>query len=129
LIVYFSGLSENTKRFVDKLGIPADRIPLRWDSKSPLVVDQDYILIIPTYGSGSDHSSVPKQVVKFLNIEANRLHIKGIVGMGNTNFGPDFCRAANVISKKTGASVLHRVEIFGTEEDVEMVKALIPDYL
>lgn len=129
MIIYFSGLSENTKRFVDKLGIPADRIPLRWDSKSPLVAGQDYILITPTYGSGSDHSSVPKQVVKFLNIEANRLYIKGIVGMGNTNFGPDFCRAADVISRKTGVSVLHRVEIFGTKEDVAMVKALIPDYL
>ena len=28
-IVYFSSASENTRRFVDKLDIPARRIPLR----------------------------------------------------------------------------------------------------
>lgn len=129
MIVYFSSVSENTKRFVEKLEIPAERIPLRWDSASPLVVDYDYILITPTYGAGNDNSTVPKQVVKFLNIEQNRQHLKGIIGMGNTNFGQHFCKAADIISEKTGAPVLHKGEILGTPEDVTIAKEQIEHYI
>lgn len=122
MIVYFSGPSENTKRFVEKLEIPAERIPLRWDSASPLVVDYDFVLVVPTYGAGNDNSTVPKQVVKFLNIPENRSRLKGIVGMGNTNFGNHYCKAAELVSVKTGAPILNRVEILGTPEDVKLTK-------
>lgn len=127
MIVYFSSPSENTKRFVEKLGIPAERIPLRWDSASPLTVHTDYILVVPTYGAGRDISSVPAQVVKFLNIETNRQRLVGIIGMGNTNFGSGYCKAAAIISEKTNVPVLHRVEVLGTEEDVKITKEKI-DY-
>lgn len=129
MIVYFSSVSENTKRFVEKLEVPAERIPLRWDSASPLVVDYDYILVVPTYGAGNDSSTVPKQVVKFLNIPENRERLIGIVGMGNTNFGAHFCKAAEIISQKTGVPILRKVEIFGTEEDVTIVKEQIEHYI
>ena len=42
--------------------------------------------------------------------------------MGNTNFGNHFCKAANLISAKTGVPVIAKIEIFGTEEDVSKVK-------
>jgi protein involved in ribonucleotide reduction len=129
LIVYFSSVSENTKRFVEKLQIPAERIPLRWDSASPMVVDSDFVLVVPTYGAGNDNSTVPKQVVKFLNIEANRNRLVGVIGMGNTNFGQHFCKAAEIIAAKTGAPLLHKVEILGTPEDVEIVKDKIEHYI
>ena len=129
MIVYFSSVSENTKRFVEKLEIPAERIPLRWDSASPLIVDYDYVLITPTYGAGNDGSTVPKQVVKFLNIPENRKHLVGIVGMGNTNFGSHFCKAADIISNKTGAPVLHKGEVLGTQEDVRITKEKIDHHI
>jgi protein involved in ribonucleotide reduction len=44
------------------------------------------------------------------------------VGFGNTNFGEHFCRAADLISAKTGVPVIARVEIFGTDYDVNTVK-------
>ena len=125
MIVYFSGVSENTKRFVEKLGIPAERIPLRWDSASPLLAETDFILVVPTYGAGNDNSTVPKQVVKFLNIPENRSRVKGIIGMGNTNFGAHFCKAADIIAAKINVPVLHKVEIFGTPDDVKLVKEKI----
>ena len=125
MIAYFSGVSENTKRFVEKLEIPAERIPLRWDSASPLIMQDDFILVVPTYGAGNDSSTVPKQVVKFLNIPENRSRLKGIIGMGNTNFGVHFCKAAEIIAVKTNVPILHRVEILGTKEDVEIVKEKI----
>jgi protein involved in ribonucleotide reduction len=129
MIVYFSSVSENTKRFVEKLDIPAERIPLRWDSNSELQIDYKYILVTPTYGGGKENTTVPKQVVKFLNIPSNRANLVGVVGMGNTNFGSHFCRAADIIAEKTGVPVLHKGEILGTAEDVTIVKEKIEYYL
>ncbi len=121
-IVYFSNVSNNTHRFVEKLGLPAQRIPIRWEGDEPLVARGPYVLIVPTYGGGNDSSTIPPQVKKFLNIKTNRDLLKGIVGMGNTNFGEHFCKAAELISAKTGAPLLYRVEITGTPDDVEQVK-------
>jgi len=129
MIVYFSSVSENTKRFVEKLEIPAERIPLRWDSASPLIVDYDFVLITPTYGAGNDNSTVPKQVIRFLNLSENRKKLIGVIGMGNTNFGEHFCKAADIISEKTGVPVLHKGEILGTEEDVRITKEKIDRYI
>ncbi|MFT2767791.1 ribonucleotide reductase stimulatory protein [Klebsiella pneumoniae] len=50
LIVYFSSRSENTHRFVQRLGLPAVRIPL--NEREHLRVDEPYILIVPSYGGG-----------------------------------------------------------------------------
>ena len=47
-LVYFSSVSENTHRFVQKLGLPATRIPLH----GRIEVDQPYVLVLPTYGGG-----------------------------------------------------------------------------
>lgn len=121
-IVYFSNYSGNTKRFVEKFSNSAARIPIKWDSDSPLLVDKPYVLFVPTYGGGSDSHSVPRQVIKFLNIQQNRELIAGIVGLGNTNFGEHYCKAADIVSAKTGAPVLYRVEITGTPDDVLEVK-------
>jgi protein involved in ribonucleotide reduction len=124
-IAYFSNYSGNTKRFVEKLNDGFNvtyRIPINWDSSSPLVIPSDFVLFIPTYGGGSESSAVPRQVKRFLNISQNRNNLRGIVGFGNTNFGEHFCKAANVVSKKTGVPVIARVEIFGTEDDVIKVQ-------
>lgn len=117
-IVYFSNYSGNTKKFVEKLGIPSVRIPIKWEEDSPLLVSTDYVLFVPTYGGGHENYSVPRQVVKFLNIPENRSHIKGVVGLGNTNFGEHYCRAAEIVAAKTGVPLLFRVEITGTPDDV-----------
>ena len=47
-LVYFSSVSENTHRFVEKLGVPAIRIPLH----GRIEVDEPYVLVLPTYGGG-----------------------------------------------------------------------------
>lgn len=120
-IVFFSNYSGNTARFVEKLGLPATRIPIQWNEDDPVAVDEPYVLFVPTYGAGNDSHVVPRQVKKFLNIESNRALLRGVVGLGNTNFGEHYCRAAEVISEKTGAPILGRVEIFGTPEDVHRI--------
>jgi protein involved in ribonucleotide reduction len=122
-IVYFSNVSENTKRFVEKLNSDLNliRIPVKWDADEPLTVLGRYILVTPTYGGGEFDVAVPRQVAKFLNIKQNRDLLQGVIGTGNTNFGEHYCLAADVISAKTGVPVLGRVEVFGTPEDVRTV--------
>lgn len=117
-IVYFSNYSGNTKKLVDKLDPNAVRIPIKWDDADPLLVDSDYVLFIPTYGGGNESHTVPRQVVKFLNVESNRKHAVAVVGTGNTNFGSHYCRAAEIVSAKLGVPLLYRVEITGTPEDL-----------
>jgi protein involved in ribonucleotide reduction len=124
-IVYFSNYSGNTKRFVEKLDVNNSntiRIPIDWDIDSPITVSNRYVLFVPTYGGGSEKSAIPRQVRHFLNIPENRNLLVGIVGLGNTNFGIHFCKAAEIISGKTGVPIIARVEIFGTSEDVLKVK-------
>jgi protein involved in ribonucleotide reduction len=134
-IVYFSNYSGNTKRFVEKLTNGTNnstRIPIDpGTGDSRLVVNNDYVLFVPTYGGGSERSAIPRQVRGFLNVPENRDRLRGVVGFGNTNFGEHFCKAADLISRKTGVPVIAKVEIFGTIDDVIKVRErlkLLYDY-
>jgi len=124
LLVYFSSVSGNTARFIEKLGMRAVRIPLR-PSDQPLIIDEPFVLVTPTYGGGAgrgvEKGAVPKQVIRFLNEERNRRHIRGVISAGNTNFGDAFCLAGDIISRKCAVPHLYRLEVFGTPDDVERV--------
>jgi protein involved in ribonucleotide reduction len=124
LLVFFSSVSGNTARFIEKLGLPAVRIPLH-SSDSPLIVDEPFVLVTPTYGGGQgrgeEKGAVPKQVVRFLNDERNRSNLRGVIAAGNTNFGEAFCLAGDIISRKCRVPHLYRLEMFGTPEDVDRV--------
>ena len=132
-LVYFSSVSENTHRFVQKLGVPATRIPLH----GRIEVDRPYVLVLPTYGGGLRNPSiadmerggyVPKQVIAFLNNEHNRSLIRGVIAAGNNNFGAEFAYAGNVVSRKCGVPYLYRFELMGTPDDVEAVRAGLADF-
>jgi len=123
-IVYFSNYSGNTKRFVEKIdyGNISINIPIDRGSGSSLTVNSPYVLFVPTYGGGEGRAAIPRQVRSFLNVKENRALLRGVVGFGNTNFGEHFCKAADLISAKTGVPVIAKVEIFGTQQDVDKVK-------
>ena len=121
LLVYFSSTSENTHRFVGKLGFPTARISLR-RTDPPLRVDEEYILVVPTYGGGSVKGAVPKQVIAFLNDPDNRALCRGVIASGNTNFGQAYCLAGDIIASKLGVPFLYRYELLGTPTDVARVK-------
>lgn len=120
-IVYFSNLSENTKRFVEKLDLTSRRIPLNWLGDEPFMAYGPYVLVVPTYGGSKEGKQIPQQVVDFLNIKKNRDLLRGVIGTGNTNFGETYCRAAERIAAKTGVPLLYRVELLGTPDDVREV--------
>lgn len=126
LVVYFSSATNNTKRFVEKLGLPAKRIPLR-ASEEELLVDEPYVLICPTYGGGASISHqnvrpVPSQVIRFLNNPQNRQYIRAVIAGGNSNFGTDFGKAGDVIAAKCKVPYVYRFELLGNEEDVRIVR-------
>ncbi len=120
-IVYFSSTTNNTHRFVQKLGMKAQRIPLH-PREAPLHVDEEYVLVVPTYGGGNVRGAVPKQVIKFLNDEHNRSLIRGVISGGNTNFGTAYCLAGDIISAKCHVPHMYKFELLGTPEDAQRVR-------
>mgnify|MGYP006188405871 CR=1 FL=1 len=121
MIVYFSSVSGFTDKFIQKLGLPALRIPLNSKEAESFVVDEDFVLITPTYGA-MKKGFVPKQVVRFLLNPANDGKLKGVIGSGNRNFYEDYARAADSVSAKFNVPVLYRFELAGTAQDVDTVK-------
>ena len=119
-LVYFSSVSGNTHRFVQKLGRPALRIPLH-SRDEPLVATGPYVLLVPTYGGGPETRAVPKQVIRFLNDERNRKLLRGVMAAGNTNFGEAYGIAGDIIARKCHVPFLYRFELFGTPDDVTAV--------
>lgn len=120
-LVYFSSRSENTHRFVEKLGLPAIRIPIA-STRGKLLMARPYILIVPSYGGGSAVGSVPSQVIRFLNDPQNRSYLRGVIAAGNTNFGAAYGIAGDIIAKKCQVPFLYRFELLGTVQDVENVR-------
>lgn len=120
-LIYFSSASDNTHRFVQKLGLEAQRIPLV-PADPFLHATEPYVLVVPTYGGGNEGGAVPKQVIKFLNDEDNRALIRGVIAAGNTNFGEKYCIAGDIIAAKCHVPYLYGFELMGTSEDVHNVR-------
>lgn len=126
LIVYFSSSSENTHRFVQRLGLPAVRIPL--NERERIQVDAPYILIVPSCGGGGTAGAVPRQAIRFLNDPHNRQRIRGVIAAGNRNFGDAYGRAGDVIAQKCGVPYLYRFELMGTPTDVDNVRKGVSEF-
>ncbi|MBZ5486732.1 class Ib ribonucleoside-diphosphate reductase assembly flavoprotein NrdI [Halomonas aquamarina] len=126
-IVYFSTKSGNTHRFVQKLGLAAQRLPIGREEPT-LRVTTPYILITPTYGGGEVKGAVPGQVIRFLNDEHNRRLIRGVIAAGNTNFGDAYGLAGRIISEKCHVPLLYRFELFGTDDDVARVRKGVEEF-
>lgn len=126
-LVYFSSVSENTRRFIDAVGLPADRIPLR--PKGPaLQVDRPFVLVTPTYGGGDLKKAVPRQVIRFLNDPDNRRWIRGVITSGNINFGEAYCAAGRTVAAKCGVPELYRFELLGSHRDVDAVRTGLENF-
>jgi len=120
-LVFFSSVSGNTRRFVEKLDRSATRIPLRPRIEGLIRVTRPFVLVLPTYGGGEKSGAVPKQVITFLNDRQNRNLLRGVITAGNTNFGEHYCIAGPIIAAKCHVPELYRFELLGTTRDIETV--------
>lgn len=128
LLVYFSSQSGNTQRFVEKLGFRSLRIPIS-PSSSQISVNENFVLICPTFAGDDGRGAVPKQVITFLNDPLHRGFLKGVIASGNRNFGKYYAYAGTVISKKCEVPFLYKFELAGTSEDVRNVKRGVCKFL
>lgn len=127
-LVYFSSLSNNTHRFIQKLGVLNSRIPCELEEE--IIVNKDFVLITPTYSGGGDikDGAVPKQVIKFLNNKQNRNFCRGVIASGNTNFGETFAIAGPILSKKLNVPLLYQFELLGTQHNVDSIKNILTNF-
>lgn len=126
-IVYFSSTSGNTARFVTRLGLPGQRIPMRANEQMT-VPPAPFVLICPTFADGDGRHAVPKPVIRFLNNPDNRALLRGVIAGGNRNFGATYALAGRVISEKCNVPVLYRFELAGTDTDIARVRAGLADF-
>lgn len=121
-LVYYSSASGNTARFVARLGLAAQRIPIRAEEPMPEPAGP-YVLISPTYADGAGRGAVAGQVIRFLNDPARRAGIRGVIAGGNRNFGATYGLAGAVIARKCQVPLLWKFELAGTETDLARVRA------
>ncbi|WP_434289688.1 class Ib ribonucleoside-diphosphate reductase assembly flavoprotein NrdI [Celeribacter sp. SCSIO 80788] len=121
-IVYYSSTSGNTMRFVERLGLPAKRIPISPKDSGP-TIDRPFVLICPTYADGEGRGAIPKQVIRLLNDADKRAFLKGVIGTGNRNFGSLYAMSGDVIARKCNVPLLYKFELAGFDNDIARVRA------
>ena len=131
LIVYFSA-GGDTKRFVDSLGFESVRITPQ--NAGDLVMGQDFVLVVPSYGAGSARRAVAPQVARFLSNPINQGYCVATVGGGNSIYGQFFAYAADFIAEKLShdthrvVPVLYKFELFGLPADQEQCRSRILEF-
>ncbi|WP_445487947.1 class Ib ribonucleoside-diphosphate reductase assembly flavoprotein NrdI [Niallia sp. 03133] len=113
LLIVFDSKTGNVRRFVHKLGFPENK---EIELKAGLKVYEPYILVTYTTGMGQ----VPPSTLDFLKSNPNNLY--AVVASGNKNWGQNFALSANKISTMYGVPILHKFEMSGMPEDVEIVR-------
>lgn len=111
-IVYFSA-SGQTQRLVNKINPDNDFNTLRVKTGEE-VIDNDYILITPTYFKGQ----IPQQVQKLLS---NNHPPKEVIGSGNKQWGQHFCGAGKKIAQMFGIPLIAKVEQAGHFNEIDTI--------
>lgn len=127
-IVYFSNVTGNTARLVGKLNVPSNKFLIPLKSNRDLKVNKPFILILPTYGDSEGKGMVPHQVKRFLKDEDNAKLLRGVISSGNRNFGKEFGLAGDLISYKFKVPLLHKFEIAGSDEDLDIIENILNTY-
>jgi protein involved in ribonucleotide reduction len=117
-VYYFSSATQNTARFVQKLGYPALDVRHAEHTKG-----EPFVLVCPTYADGEGRGALPRAVRAFIN--TNHEDIVGVIGTGNRNFGETFCLGAKMVARKCNVPLLHCVELDGNDDDVTKTRERI----
>lgn len=130
IVVYFSSSSGYTKKFVESLPFESIQIPASLKEASSLKMEQEFVLVSPTYGGGSlsrkEKTYIPKQVDAFLKANNNHKLLVGTVGSGQANFGHTwYCKAPKDLSIKYNVPYLGGFEVTGLPGEKEKITEAI----
>ena len=81
---------------------------------------------MPTYGSPRSGGYVPSAVQKFL--EENSEYLDGVIGVGNSTFGPDFCKGARIVSGAYKTPLIMEIDVVPSAEQAERLTQLASFY-
>lgn len=109
MLVVYDSLTGNVERFIHK--ISNNKVV---KVSEDLIVNEPYILITFTTGFGM----IPISTRTFLYKNSN--YIKGVACSGNRNWGANFGKAGDDISRELNIPLLLKFELSGTEEDVKV---------
>lgn len=107
MVIVYSSMTGNVKRFVNKVRMPSIQI------KDGLKIEVPYILVTYTTGFGN----VPENVSTFLS--SNSKYLKAVSASGNKNWGDSFAASADKIASDYQVPVLSKFELSGTSRDVQ----------
>lgn len=116
MIVYTSRTG-NVRHIINKLNLPNCEIT------KDLLVNEPYFLFTYTDKLGE----VPPLVEDFL--EVNDHLLKGIIASGNINFGDLYCKSADIISEKHNVPIIRKIDLRGTNEDIESIQNQYNKYM
>ena len=113
ILVYIS-LSGNVRKFVSRVGM--DSLEIGY-SKPLTEVDEDYIIITPSYDD-----DITDMASDFIDYKNNRKHLIGFVGSGNKNWDEFYCFNARDLSEKYNKPFIFDFELSGTDRDISNFK-------
>lgn len=130
-IYYYSTSLGMTERLAEKLPFTSFKVKGSYRQKMsvPLIATKPYVILAPTYRSESEKNYVHRSQKEFLMTADNADMLAGVVGIGNVNFGTDYCKSADVISERFGVPILGKVELSGAPDDVHYLTRNISDVL
>lgn len=118
-IVYYTK-TKQTEKFVSKLLEAIDIQSIKIQDE--LIVDTPFILLTPTYFFGE----VPKEVTEFLHHNHNNL--VAVMSSGNRNWGGNFAKSGETISKEYNVELIGKYELAGNNQDVERLVSYINNW-
>lgn len=118
-IVYYTK-TKQTEKFVSKLLEAIDIQSIKIQDE--LIVDTPFILLTPTYFFGE----VPKEVTEFLHHNHN--NIVAVMSSGNRNWGGNFAKSGETISKIYNVELIGKYELAGNNQDVERLVSYIKNW-
>lgn len=113
MIILYTSMTGNVGRFCEKVTRQTgwDTLDFRHIER----IDQPYILITYTTGFGE----VPPETTAFLNAHKHNKWLQGVAVSGNRNWGDNFGKAGDILSKKYNVPLLLKFELSGTNNNVQ----------
>lgn len=111
-MIAFASRTGNIRFIIEQLNLPNVEI------SNDLIMNIPYFLFTYTDGLGD----TPEKVSNFLSYSDNRKLLRGVIVSGNINFGESFCKPANDISKAFSVPIIRKIDLRGSESDLEAIK-------